>query len=161
MNSQPNIRNEAKQIFSEATEFLEQQERDRASVRPPGPGLTRQRAVLAGLVVSLPILISVVAINFTDRPLASLLETKPSPAIAREKATRTLDGLVAEVEAFRDDYDELPQSLVEVGLPSEGQWSYAVIADGRYSISGTLHGQAVRHESSRSAERAKKAEEVR
>ncbi len=69
-------------------------------------------------------------------------ETPPSPAVARQEAQKTLDTLVADVDPFRKDYDELPSTLAEVGVPARGQWSYAATGN-IYRLRGTLYGQNV------------------
>jgi hypothetical protein len=152
--SEPHIApNEAQQIVSEATVFMKEEQKRRASIRPSTPGITRQRAALAAHIVTVPMLIGTIAINMSDRSMASLLEPAPSPQAVARQARTTLDALVAEVEAFRDDYHELPESLSEIGLPQEGHWSYAV-DDGLYRITGSLYGQTVTYQSTVRVRRA-------
>ena len=42
-----------------------------------------------------------------------------------------LGSLVDEIEMFRRDYNELPETLVEIGVPSRGRWTYAVLGEER------------------------------
>ena len=124
----------------------------RVAERVPVPSaVTRPRIVGASLAVAIPILIAVLVVTFAGPALESLFETKLPASEAREEAQKTLDALVGEIESFRKDYDELPETLVEVGLPSRGQWTYAVLDKGQYRVQGNLYGQGVSSDSTRKA----------
>ena len=129
----------ADQIINLASEEQRQLHVQRAAPPPPPlrPKLTRW-----GLVFSLPTLVIVLVFNLTDVSVAELLEPEPPPAVAKQRADQMLKALVAEVESFRTDYNELPETLFEIGMPERGEWSYSV-TDGTYRIVGTLHGQQV------------------
>jgi hypothetical protein len=130
----------ANQIFEEAV--AEQQQVIARRVVVPG-GVTRQRYVQIALAVSVPVLVVVLLVSFAGPFLASWLETAPSPAVARQEAQKELDTLVAGIEAFRKDFNDVPKALVEVGIPERGRWSYSVIGAGRYRVQGALYGEAV------------------
>ena len=103
--------------------------------------------------MAVPILIAVIMINVVGLSFRSLFETKPSASAARQAAQQALAGLVAEIEAFRKDYDQLPESLVEIGVPARGQWSYSVTGENNYRVQGTLDGQGVSFDASMTAKR--------
>lgn len=134
---------EANEIFAAATKDSEERARVSATTAVAPSALTRERAVLAALAVAVPVLIVTILVSVGGLSLTSLLEAKPSAETARREAQQTLDALVIEIEAFRKDYDELPESLVEIGLPPRGQWSYWVSGKSDYRVRGTLYGQTV------------------
>jgi hypothetical protein len=82
------------------------------------------------------------------RPLLEpFFEARPPAAVAREDAQNTLNALVDEIEKFREDYNELPETLVEIGVPSRGKWTYAVYGKEHYQLQGRLYGQSVTFDS--------------
>jgi hypothetical protein len=135
----------------------EQVERQKASAERASPhtSVSRRRATLMSLVVAVPILATVVAVNFAGDTLTSWFETRPSASVAREEAQRTLNDLVVEIEAFRKDYSELPETLVEVGMPSRGRWTYTAIDKIHYTVQGSMFGQAVSFDSTRDRQNAR------
>lgn len=148
------MQNEAQQLFSEATENILDQQKVRAAVaqrESAGPALNRQRASLVGLVVAVPVLAVILVGRFTGWSLTSLIEPGPSAPAARREAQDSLDTLVNEIEAFREDYEELPEALAEVAIPARGTWTYARIGDGHFTVRGTLFGQSVNFDSTASA----------
>jgi hypothetical protein len=130
----------ANQIFEDAV--AEQQQVLASRVVVPG-GATRQRYVQIALAVSVPVLVLVLLVSFAGPFLASWLETAPSAAVARQEAQKELDTVVAGIEAFRKDFNDVPKALVQVGIPQRGRWSYTVIGTGRYRVQGALYGEAV------------------
>ena len=82
-----------------------------------------------------------------------MFETPPSPSAARQEAQQTLTTLVADVEEFWKDNNELPESLVEIGVPARGQWTYSVRAGNIYQLRGTLYGQSVSFDAPQPRER--------
>ena len=130
----------ANQIFDEAV--AEQKEVvARRVVVSVGP--TRQRYVQIALAVSIPVLAIVLLVTFAGPFLSSWLEIAPPPAVARQEAQQVLDALVGDIEAFRKDFNEVPKTLVQVGIPERGRWSYTVVGPGRYTVQGALFGEAV------------------
>ena len=109
--------------------------------------VTRERVVYVALALAVPILLGVLLATFAWQPLMALFEPAPSPAMARQQAQEMLDALVGEVDAFRRDYDVLPATLVEVGVPPRGQWSYTAFGDAHYKIECSCYGQIVRFDS--------------
>lgn len=95
------------------------------------------------LALSVPVLVVVLLVSFAGDFLASWLETAPSAAVAREEAQEELDTLVAGIEAFRKDFNDVPKALVQVGIPQRGRWSSSVVGTGRYRAQGALYGEAV------------------
>lgn len=114
------------------------------------PRRRRQRATTLGLLVALPILSILLVPLLTGEPIRSLLARKLPPEVARSLAQQMLETAVADVSAFRADYDELPRTLWEVGMPPQGTWHYETGPDGRtFRIEGTLQGQRVSFDSGR------------
>lgn len=148
----------ANEIFAAAVE--EKVERKRVSVenaKKQAP-IKREWIVFVCLAISVPVLVAIVAINVFGFSPASLFETPPSPAVAREEAQRTLDMVVADIEAFRSDYNELPESLVEIGVPPKGSWTYT-IAGSAYRVQGSMYGQNVSFDSASGGARVAKERE--
>jgi len=110
---------------------------------------TRQRNVRVALAVAIPMLVLVLTATFAWGPLMSLFETTPPPAVAKQQAQTTLEGLVAEIESFRKDYNELPKTLVDIGVPARGEWRYSASGNAQYTVAGTLFGQSVAFDSTR------------
>jgi hypothetical protein len=113
------------------------------------PAETRQRNVRVALAVSVPILVLALIATLAWDPMMSLFETTPPPALAKQQAQTTLDGLVAEIESFRKDYNELPKTLVDIGVPARGEWRYSTSGNAQYTVAGTLFGQSVAFDSAR------------
>jgi hypothetical protein len=137
--------NAANEIFADADAERRQIIAERVAVPP---AVSRERAVRIALFIAVPVLAAVLLVTFAWRPLISFLEPWPAPAVARAQAQSALDELVREIEAFRKDYDELPGTLVEIGVPARGEWSYAAAGNGHYRVQGTLYGQTVNFDSS-------------
>ncbi len=132
----------ANEIFAAAAE--EKVERQRVSVenaKKQAP-IKRERIVFVSLAIAVPIFVVVLAVNVFDVSPASLFETPPAPAVARAEAQRMLDVLVADIDVFRKNYKTLPESLVEIGRPEKGSWTYTV-SGSAYRVQGTLYGQTV------------------
>jgi hypothetical protein len=140
------------ELANQLIDLADGEQQKRSAERVPVPSaVTRPRVVGASLAVAIPILIAVLVGTFGGQVLESLFETKPPSSVAREQAQKTLDELVGEIESFRKDYDELPETLVEIGLPSRGEWKYAVFGKGQYRVQGNLYGQGVSFDSTRKA----------
>ena len=114
---------------------------------PPAVRVTRERACLLGLGLSVPILLIVLATNVLGLSVVEMLTPSPTPEVARQQAQETLDSVVREIESFHDDYSELPSVLAEVGVPPRGTWAYLRKAGGRYQVVGQMYGQVVTFDS--------------
>lgn len=136
----------ADQMFDSALAERQQLLAERVPVFSP---VTRQRAARVALFVAVPILLAVLSAAFDWQPLASLFERTPPPEIAHRQAQAMLDALVVDIDAFRRDYNELPDTLVEVGVPPQGRWTYAALSRVHYRLHGTLYGQSVSFDSSK------------
>jgi hypothetical protein len=149
MSQAPNsgAQQSANEIFAAAAVEKVQRQRVSAENAKKQAPIKRERIVLVALAISLPIFVLILAVNVFDLSPASLFETPPSPPVARAEAQRTIDTLVTDIELYRRDYKRLPQSLVEVGRPAKGSWSYTVSGD-TYRVQGTLYGQSVNFASS-------------
>jgi hypothetical protein len=147
MTEPPSGRTAAEEVLHQASQEILERERQRAERKAVGAPRRGQGAALIGLIVAIPVLLVVMLPNFTDWSWRSLFETRPPAGVAREEAQKALNSLVGEVEGFRKDYHELPESLAEVGLPSRGRWKYSVTGDGRYTLTGSMYGQSVSFES--------------
>jgi hypothetical protein len=135
----------ANQIFDSAD--AERQQIIAARVVLP-PAISRARAVRVALLIAVPVLAAVLLVNFAWQPLVAFFEPWPPPVAARAQAQTALDALVVDIEAFRKDYDHLPGTLIEIGVPPRGRWSYAGVSNAHYRVQGTLYGQSVSFDSS-------------
>ena len=152
MQERPDIPSTSQQLANQLFDSANAEQRKMVTERVPvPPAVTRQRAVQVALAVAVPILIAVLLATFAWQPLMSFFEPAPSPAMAHEQAQAMLDELVVEIDSFRRDYEELPETLVEVGVPPRGQWSYAALSNGKYRVEGTLYGQSVSFDSTGAA----------
>jgi hypothetical protein len=155
MTEPRNTREEVQRLITEAIGEIEDRRRVRAQIEESArPAFTRDRAARIGLAVAVPVLITVVGINVAGDTVRSWFEPRLSPSAAREQAQKSLDSIVQDIEAFREDYSELPESLVEAGMPPRGQWKYQVLDRGHYKIEGRLHGQVVSFDSTRATARS-------
>jgi hypothetical protein len=134
----------ADQLANSATAEAETARAQRIAVPP---AQTRQRHVRVALGVAIPVLVLVLSATFFWDPLMSLFEATPPPALAKQQAQTALEGLVAEIESFRKDYDELPKTLVDIGVPARGEWRYSPSGNAQYTVTGTLFGQSVAFDS--------------
>jgi hypothetical protein len=124
--------------------------REKRIAAAPAP-VDRQRSVRVALAIAVPILIAVLVVTLAWEPLVALFEPSPSPEVARLQAQETLDALVVRIDSFHKDYSHLPATLVEVGVPPSGRWSYLPSGNTQYTVSGMLFGQAVSFDSARIA----------
>ena len=134
---------EFKDIIATAKEDTLDRARARAEAPPEAVPVSRQRASLGGLIITLPILAVLVAINVWDISLTDLFTPAPSPEIARHQAKALLDDVVSGIDRFQYDYHALPDALVEVGVPAQGTWTYTKLPGGLYQVAGRMYGQAV------------------
>jgi hypothetical protein len=147
----------ANEIFAAAAdEKVERQRVSAVNAKKHAP-IKRERIIFTALAIAVPIFAVVVAVNVFGVSPASLFETPPSPAVARTDVQRMLDALVADIELFRKNYQTLPESLVEIGRPEKGSWTYTV-AGGAYRVQGTLYGQTVNFAGTSAPEIAKDRE---
>ena len=109
--------------------------------------VTRQRVVRVSLAAAVSVLIAVLLATFAWEPLLSVFAPAPSPEAATQQAHEMLDALVAEIDAFRKDYDELPATLVDIGVPPRGQWRYTATSPTQYIVQGTVYGRTVSFDS--------------
>ncbi len=140
---------EVEELVGQAIVTIAQQQAA-AALPPPPAGQARQRAVLIALCFTTPVLIGILTFNLAGPAIAERLATRPPPPVARQNADQAMRLLVSEIEAFREDYGELPETIHEVGAPSQGAWRYEVVTSTHYRIHGSLQGQDVSFDSSRS-----------
>jgi hypothetical protein len=146
----PSLAEQVSEIAEEAKEEKAHRERARAehAERVAGPWWSRrERLVLIAVMVALPILGILLVTHVQGRPLLALVTPAPAPAVARHRAEVALKFVVNEIEAFRADYSELPDSLTEVGAPAVGEWTYIQRSDGHYQVGLTMYGQVVSFDS--------------
>ena len=86
--------------------------------------------------------------NLTGQPLTAYFEPTPAPMVARQRAQAAAELVAADLEDFFEDFAELPDSLAEIGVPVDGEWSYTVIGADRFKVVLKRHGQVVAFESS-------------
>jgi hypothetical protein len=118
-----------------------------AALPPARARFTRERVCLAGLGLSVPILLIVLVTNVLGMSLMDMITPAPPPEEARQQAQDTLEAVVGEIESFNHDYSELPDVLAEVGVPPRGAWAYLKKSDGRYQVVGQMYGQIVTFDS--------------
>jgi hypothetical protein len=116
-------------------------------------GRSRQRAVSLALVCAVPVLVALLVADFFGPQMMALFDPTPSPAMARQQAQAMLDVVVADIRSFQKDYHQLPSTLVEVGLPARGQWTYVTLGPSTYRVQGTVYGQSVTFDSAAGTEK--------
>lgn len=127
---------------------VEQRERAAAARVPAVPtSQGRARRARRALAFTAPTLTAIVLFSFAGPVREFLFEEKLTPTMAQEDARRTLTALVAEIESFRHDYNELPETLVEIGVPSRGRWTYTTSGKNLYRVKGSVQGQHVAFDS--------------
>ena len=109
--------------------------------------LSRRRAPLVGLCVSLPVLGILLAINVFGISLTEQFTPPPSPQVARQQAQADLEDAVNGIDAFQADYSELPRTLVQVGAATRGEWTYTRKPDDHYQVIHAMFGQVVTFDS--------------
>lgn len=124
------------QAIGEAMEDLAQRTEARAKREAEHNGAPRDRHARIGLAIAVPMLVALIVWNFTSVPIVAA--GMVGPAISRQEAEMALRDVVTQVDAFVDDYGEVPTSLAEVGLPSSGEWQYARLSRTRYHLEMTL-----------------------
>ena len=105
--------------------------------------LSKDRMVLIAFLLALPLLALVVTVNVMDKSLAELFTSKPGPQVSQQLAQESLDAMVKRIDSFHDDYDALPTNLAEVGLPPQGDWTWAPRGAGQYSVTVKMFGQSL------------------
>ena len=124
-----------------------QADRRRARDAEPGPPERRRRAMLIALGFLAPVLVGnrrPEPGGYARRPAARLVPWRRGPS---RDLLVTVNVVVLEIEAFREDYGELPESLAEVAAPNEGRWRYEPVGNDRYRVGLTRDGQAVAFDS--------------
>lgn len=143
MTEQTKATDPFKDIFEQATDQAVELAKARAAGPTAAAPISRQRACLAGLVVSAPLFALVLLVNVWDLSLVDLITPRPTPVVAQQQLQVLLDGVVQGIESFRHDYASLPKELVEVGVPARGSWTYSPKPGGRYQVVGSMYGQVV------------------
>lgn len=134
---------ESQDYVDRLADLVAEEQRGRIGRVPVPAWLTRERAVRLALAASSVILVGLLSASFGRPLLERFLEPTLPAAVAREEAQKALRALVGEIEDFRNDYNELPETLVEIGVPSRGRWTYTVINKEHYRLQGRLYGQDV------------------
>jgi hypothetical protein len=147
MTEQQNSQGGSQNHVNELVGLADAERRTRVVIVPPPPGRTRERRVRLALACTTPILSAILLVGFVAPVREFLFEKRLTPEVARQEARQTLDALVAGIESFRRDYNELPESLFEIGVPPRGQWTYDVSGKAAYRVRGSLQGQHVAFDS--------------
>ena len=124
-----------------------QADRRRARDAEPGPPERRRRAMLIALGFLAPVLVGIVVLSLGDMRGVPPLDSSLGGEALRRDLLVTVNVVVLEIEAFREDYGELPESLAEVAAPNEGRWRYEPVGNDRYRVGLTRDGQAVAFDS--------------
>jgi hypothetical protein len=140
--------------FQDILERASEETTHRAQVRAANasavPAVSRKRAVAGALAVAVPVLAIVLTVNLFGVSLVEMMTPAPSPAAGLRQAQDALDGMVKDIEGFREDYEELPERLAEVASPFPGQWTYSTTPGGHYLVVLKMHGQVVTFDSAKS-----------
>jgi hypothetical protein len=136
-------------ILNQASEETARRAQARAAA-PPVSLVTRARLVGCALAIAVPVLATFLAVNVFDVSVTDLITPAPAPAIALGQTQAALDAMVKEIEAYRKDYEELPEHLVEVAAPSKGNWTYSRNPSGQYQVVLEMYGQVVTFDSTQS-----------
>lgn len=140
--------NEASQnLVDGLVDLVDSERRTRKANVVVQPRRTRERRTQLGLAIAVSVLVAWHGVSFGAPLVKSFFEPRPSAALARQEAQAMLGSLVDEIEMFRRDYNELPETLVEIGVPSRGRWTYAVLGEKDYTLRGSLYGQGVAFDS--------------
>jgi len=118
--------------------------REDARAARPGPARTgsrHARAARLGLLVALPVLVAVVLVNVWRPSLLVMLAVTGSSTVIDSQVEEALRVVVDDIQSFHADYAELPDSLAELGLPTQGEWVYTKNPDGGYRLIVTLQGR--------------------
>ena len=105
--------------------------------------LSRKRAVLMSFIIAVPVFAAVIAVNVMNVSFVDLLAPAPAPDVARLLSQEALDTVVKRVDTFYSDYGELPPSLIEVGLPPHGSWTWAPRGNGQYQVTVRMYGKTL------------------
>jgi hypothetical protein len=140
-----------KDILDQASKETVHRDQVRAAIPTTVPGVTRKRSVAGAFAVAIPVLAILLAVNVFNVSLMELITPAPSPEVARRQAQEALDSVVKGIETFRKDYEELPERLIEVASPEQGQWTYTRKSGGHYQVRLALHGQVLNFDSAQSA----------
>jgi hypothetical protein len=132
----------ANEIFAAATEEKRERAKRQAEERvtPPAP-VSRERVAYTGVALLTPVFVIILLVNVLGFSPLSFFEPAPAPEVAREEVQQLLKTVIADIEAFRTDTNQLPDTLVQVGIPSRGAWVYTNGGNGTYRLQGTLYGQ--------------------
>lgn len=142
----PSLGSQVHELTSQATGDMVQRSKKReadAAAALKAPLWSRRRLSLIALCASLPVLAVLVAATFFGDSLAEAFSPAPSAQVARDQAQADLDLAVREIEAFRADFSALPQTLVQIGAPAGGDWTYTKDANDQYQVVRALRGQVV------------------
>jgi hypothetical protein len=132
----------ANEIFAAATEEQRARAKRVAAERVAQPtAVSRERVAYTGVALMTPVFVVILLVNVLGFSPLSFFEPAPTPEAAREEVQQLLKTVVADIEAFRTDTNQLPDTLVQVGIPSRGDWSYTNGGSGTYRLQGTLYGQ--------------------
>ena len=104
--------------------------------------LSRKRIVLIALLMAIPTLALIIAVNVMNVSLVDLFAPAPAPQTL-QSAQQALDTVVQRVDSFHNDYNELPRNLVEVGVPAPGKWTWAPRSNGQYQVTVTMFSQTL------------------
>ena len=136
-------------ILEQASEETAHRAQVRASNASAVPAVSRKRAVAGALVVAVPVLAIVITVNLFGVSVVDMMTPAPSPAAGLRQAQDAVDGMVKDIEGFREDYEELPERLAEVAAPFHGQWTYSTTPGGHYLVVLKMHGQVVTFDSAK------------
>lgn len=95
----------------------------------------------------MPVLAVLLLSNLAGVSFDGFLRPRPSPTLARRQAEQALSLVVADLRAFVEDYDELPESRAEIGVPIDAVWRYTVTTESHFRVGVTWHGQHTEFES--------------
>jgi hypothetical protein len=146
------LADQVKELAGEVTEERAQRAKTRAEHAEReatiDAWLSRERAVVAALIVALPVLVTLLVMTVEGESLVELLTPGPSPALSLVQAQGALDSVIARIEGFRSDYSKLPRNLAEVGVPPHGEWTYTKTSGNHYRVVLRMYGQVLTFESS-------------
>ena len=83
-----------------------------------------------------------------DKSLVEMFTPAPAADVSRQLAQEAMDSVVKRIDSFHDDYDELPRNLVEVGVPSIGDWTWAPRSNGQYQVTVKAFGRVLAFDTS-------------
>ena len=138
-----NLSAQVQELAEEVRGETERRERVFAHRRTAPSRKARDIWTLAALAVAIPVLAVLVVATVRGESVLDWFTPAPTAVQARAQAQDAMNFVVAEIDGFKEDYGELPETLVQVAAPTRGQWQYTRETGGHYQVTYTLFGEVI------------------